>query len=60
MAVLVAGVLVDADAGLASDLGDGSDVGGGGIFAGLVLVAMLSFASRLCTAADCDKTRSLF
>lgn len=30
------------------------------IFAGLVLVTMLSFASRLCIVADCGKTRSLF
>lgn len=30
------------------------------IFAGLVLVARLSFAAGLFTAADCGKTRSLF
>ena len=36
MAVLIAGVLEDAGAGLASDLGDESGVGGGGFSLGLV------------------------
>lgn len=47
LVVLVAGVLMDAGAGLASDLGDGSGMGGG-IFAGLGLIARLFFATGLC------------
>lgn len=47
LVVLVAGVLMDAGAGLASDLGDGSGMGGG-IFAGLDLIARLFFATGLC------------
>ena len=46
LVVLVAGVLMDASAGLASDLGDGSGMGGG-IFAGLGLIARLFFATGL-------------
>lgn len=46
LVVLVAGVLVDAGAGLASDLGDESGVGG--VFAGLGLITRLFFATGLC------------
>lgn len=47
LVVLVAGVLVDAGAGLASDLGDESGVGGR-VFAGLGLITRLFFATGLC------------
>lgn len=50
LVVLVAGVLMDAGAGLASDLGDGSGMGGG-IFAGLGLIARLFFATGRCIPA---------
>ena len=46
LAVLVAGVLEDAGAGLASDLGDESGVGAG--FRGLGLITGLFFATGLC------------